>query len=220
MIRLQGWPRNSPPPKALTGSVGRGVSRMRERSGKRGTSCEAALLLCACLGASPATAQEMMTTSLIGMHQGSPLSDRARGLGGGGYELQNGSWVSFNQWYHTNWVDMHVDLLTQVTENTGILWGFGTGEQGDKYTIGPSLKLGFLTQTHPNPNSTLSLSVTSIIGGNLTEKPCLADYGDLGSYSVNCRLAAGEMAPQETLKYLVSAKPESMHLWLNYRLTF
>jgi hypothetical protein len=27
-------------------------------------------------------------------------------------------------------------------------------------------------------------------------------------------------APEETLKYLVSAKPETMHLWLNYRLTF
>jgi hypothetical protein len=192
---------------------------MRERSNIRGALCTTAFLLCALLFASAATAQEW-TTSLVDIHQGSPLSDKARGLGDGGYELQGGSWVSFNQWYHANWVDMHVDLLTQITPDAGILWGFGTGEQGEKYRIAPSLKLGFLTQTHPNPNSTLSLSVTSTIGGALTEKPCVADYGDLGSYSVNCRLAAGEAAPEETLKYLVNATPERLHLWLNYRVTF
>jgi hypothetical protein len=192
---------------------------MRERSNIRGALCTTAFLLCALLFASAATAQEW-TTSLVDIHQGSPLSDKARGLGDGGYELQGGSWVSFNQWYHANWVDMHVDLLTQITPDAGILWGFGTGEQGEKYRIAPSLKLGFLTQTHPNPNSTLSLSVTSTIGGALSEKPCVADYGDLGSYSVNCRLAAGEAAPEETLKYLVNATPERLHLWLNYRVTF
>jgi len=192
---------------------------MRERFDIQGGLCAAALLLCALLCASTATAQEW-TTSLVDIHQGSPLSDRARSLGNGGYELQSGSWVSFSQWYHASWVDMHVDLLTQITPDMGILWGFGTGEQAEKYSIEPSLKLGFLAQIHPNPNSALSLSVTSVIGGNLTEKPCEADYGDLGTYSVNCRLAAGETAPEETLKYLVSAKPETMHLWLNYRLTF
>ena len=192
---------------------------MREKFGNRVRFRTAALLLCALVGESPAIAQEM-TTSLVDIHQGSPLSDRARGLGNGGYELQNGTFVSFNQWYRANWVDMHVDLLTQITEDTGILWGFGTGEEGEKYRIAPSLKLGFLTQIHPNPNSTLSLSLTTTIGGKLTEKSCEADYGDLGSYSVNCRLAASQMAPEETLKYLVNAKPESQHLWLNYRVTF
>ncbi|RRH95599.1 hypothetical protein EH240_24250 [Mesorhizobium tamadayense] len=192
---------------------------MREKSDNRGGSRTAALLLCAFLCASPAAAQEM-TTSLVDIHQGSPLSDRARDLGNGGYELQDGRWVSFNRWYHANWLDLHVDLLTQLTESSGILWGIGTGEQGEKYRIAPSLKLGFLTQTHPSPSSTLSLSVTSIIGGNLTERPCVADYGNLGTYSVNCRLAAGETAPEETLKYLVNATPERLHLWLNYRVTF
>ncbi|TIT61928.1 MAG: hypothetical protein E5W60_15835, partial [Mesorhizobium sp.] len=106
---------------------------MRERSGNRRRYRAIALLLSAFLGASPATAQEI-TTSLIGMHQGSPLSDRARNLGDGGYELQSGSWVSFNQWYHASWVDLHVDFLTQLTENTGILWGLGTGEKAEKYS--------------------------------------------------------------------------------------
>ncbi|WP_245525028.1 hypothetical protein [Mesorhizobium sp. M8A.F.Ca.ET.165.01.1.1] len=134
--------------------------------------------------------------------------------------MQTGSRVSFNQWYQTNWVDTHVDLMTQITQDTGILWGFGTGEQGEKYRIAPSLKLGFLTQLHPSANSILSLSFTTTFGGKLSEKPCQADYGDLGTFSVNCRLAAGEMAPEETLKYLANAKPESQHLWLNYRVTF
>ena len=192
---------------------------MCERSHSRGSFRTVTLLSCAFLAASPAAAQEI-TTSLVNIHQGSWLSDQAHGLGSSGYELQNGNWVSFNRWYHSNWVDFHVDFLTQLTENTGILWGFGTGEEGEKYRIAPSLKLGFLTQTHPNPNSTLSLSVSSTIGGDLTEKPCTADYGDLGTYNVNCRLAAGEMPPQETLKYLVNAKPETMRLWLNYRVTF
>ncbi len=193
---------------------------MREgSSNRRHFRMTALLLLSALLGASPAIAQDI-TTSLVDIHQGSPLSDRARSLGDGGYELQNGSWVSFNRWYHANWVDMHVDLLTQVTEDTGILWGFGTGEQGEKYRIEPSLKLGFITQMHPNLKSTLSLSLTSTFGGSLQEKPCQADYGDFGTYSVNCRLAASQMAPEETLKYLVNAKPESLHLWLNYRVSF
>lgn len=193
---------------------------MREGSSyRRNFGMTALLLLSALLGASPAIAQDI-TTSLVDIHQGSPLSDRARSLGDGGYELQNGSWVSFNRWYHANWVDMHVDLLTQITEDTGILWGFGTGEQGEKYRIEPSLKLGFITQMHPNPNTTLSLSLTSTFGGSLQEQPCQADYGDFGTYSVNCRLAASQMAPEETLKYLVNAKPESLHVWLNYRVSF
>ncbi|MGX7874320.1 hypothetical protein ACVDG5_017590 [Mesorhizobium sp. ORM6] len=192
---------------------------MREKSGNRMSFRTIALLIFALFGASPVIAQEM-TTSLVDIHQGSPMSDRARGLGNGGYELQSGNRVSFNQWYHASWVDMHVDLLTQITEDTGILWGFGTGEAGEKYRIEPSLKLGFLTQMHPNANGTLSLSLTTTIGGKLTEKPCEANYGDLGTYSVNCRLAASQMAPEETLKYLVNAKPESQRLWLNYRVTF
>ncbi|TGQ71379.1 MAG: hypothetical protein E5V49_03070 [Mesorhizobium sp.] len=192
---------------------------MREKSSNRASLCTTALLLAALCSASPAIAQEM-TTLLVDIHQGSPLSDQARALGDGGFELQNGSRVSFNKWYHANWVDMHVDLLTQITQDTGILWGFGTGEEGEKYRIAPSLKLGFLTQLHPSANSILSLSFTTTFGGKLSEKPCQADYGDLGSFSVNCRLAAGEMAPEETLKYLVNAKPESQHLWLNYRVTF
>ncbi len=192
---------------------------MREKSGKRGGFRTAAFLLSAVLGACPAIAQEM-TTSFVDIHQGSPLSDHARALTQGGYELQNGSWVSFDQWYRANWIDMHVDLLTQITDDTGILWGFGTGEEGEKYRIQPSFKFGFLTQTHPSANSILSFSLTSTIGGGLAEKPCQADYGDFGTYAVNCRLAAGELSPEQTLKYLVNVRPESMHLWLNYRVTF
>ena len=166
---------------------------MREGSGNRRNSRTTALLLSALLGASPAGAQDF-TTSLVDIHQGSALSDRASSLRAGGYELQDGTWVSFDKWYRTNWIDLHMDLLTQITDDTGILWGFGTGEQAEKYRIEPSFKLGFLTQFHPTPNSILSFSLTTTIGGSLTEKSCQADYGDLGTYSVNCRLAASKMA--------------------------
>ncbi|TIV91534.1 MAG: hypothetical protein E5V77_22065, partial [Mesorhizobium sp.] len=86
---------------------------MRERSNIRGGFCTAVLLACAFLFASGAAAQEW-TTSLVDVHQGSPLSDKARGLGTGGYELQSGSWISFSRWYHASWIDMHVDFLTQI----------------------------------------------------------------------------------------------------------
>jgi hypothetical protein len=192
---------------------------MREESGSRRNSCTTALLLFAFFGTSPASAQDF-TTSLVAIHQGSALSDQASSLRAGGYELQDGTWVSFDKWYRTSWIDLHVDLLTQITEDNGILWGFGTGERGDKYRIAPSFKLGFMTQMHPNPASTLSLSLTTTFGGDLTERTCNANYGDLGTYTVNCRLAASETPPEETLKYLVNAKPERLHLWLSYRVTF
>jgi hypothetical protein len=61
---------------------------MRERSNIGAGLCAAALLLCAPSFASTALAQEW-TTSLVDIHQGSPLSDKARGLGNGGYDLQS-----------------------------------------------------------------------------------------------------------------------------------
>jgi hypothetical protein len=40
----------------------------------------------------------------------------------------------------------------------------------------------------------------------------MADFGDVGGVEqVNCRLAATEMAPAETLKYLVNELPPERH---------
>jgi len=179
----------------------------------------AAVTLAGALAGSPAEAQQF-TTSLVDVRQGSELSDKVMALGEGGYELAYGDWVSLSQWYHTDWPDLHIDFLTQYAEDSGILWGISTGERGIKYRIDPSLTLGLITQTHPSTASTLSLSVTGTLWGNLTEFPCEADYGELGTYTVNCRLAATELAPEYTLKYLLNDAPSRLHISLSFRANF
>jgi hypothetical protein len=45
----------------------------------------------------------------------------------------------------------------------------------------------------------------------------VADYGDIGGVqSVNCRLAASELPPQETLKHLFNQAPHD-RVTLNFR---
>jgi len=187
------------------------------------------------VASSPCLAQDA-SISLVSVTQGSSLSETARSLSNGsyefrddgtlvpvsGYELQDGTWVSFEKWYRTDWVGLQIDFLTQFNDDLGLLWGLGTGERGEKYTIDPSLKVGLVAQAHPQPNSTVSLTVTSILGGRLNELPCIADYGDIGGgeQEVNCRLAATRMPPEETLKYLVKADPSRLYIALGYRANF
>ena len=56
----------------------------------------------------------------------------------------------------------------------------------------------------------------------MKERACTADYGDIGGVEqVNCRLAASEMTPTETLKYLTNALPPDRHnVWVRYTLVF
>jgi hypothetical protein len=160
-------------------------------------------------------------THLIDIGQGAGLSQVASALSIGGYELSDGTWAGFGDWYHTDWPEVHVDMVTLLGEDFGVLWGFGTGEQGDKYTIDPSLRLGFVAQAHPTPNSVLSLSVKTTLAGQFTEKPCEADYGGIGGIQpVNCRLAASFLPPQETLDYLVNADPTRLNVSISFRATF
>lgn len=197
--------------------MARGTGQSRLARGCRRALTAAALVACL---PSPLVLAAELISSLVDIRQGSALSDLARGLTDGGYELQSGAWVSFDDWYRTDWPELHVNFLTQYTEDSGILWGFGTGERGEKYEIAPSLKLGFITQTHPRPTSTLALSVTTTLFGRFTELPCEADYGELGAYPVNCRLAAGELAPEDTLQHLVKADPARLNVSLSYRASF
>jgi hypothetical protein len=167
-------------------------------------------------------AQEItFPTHLIDIAQGSALSDTAKSLGTGGYELSDGTWVSLAKWYHTDWPDTYVEMLTQLGDDFGILWGFSTGEAGEKYTIDPSLRLGFIAQAHPSSNAVLSLSVRSILWGDLTEQTCEGDYGEIGGVqTVNCRLAASLLPPEETLQYLADAEPSRLHISLSYSASF
>jgi len=92
----------------------------------------------------------------------------------------------------------------------GSLWGAGTGERAQKYQISPSLKLGFIYQTPVGSGAHLSIRLTSVLGGRMAERPCLASYLEQEEYAnvkVNCRLAAAQLQPAETLKYLTHALP-------------
>lgn len=177
-------------------------------------------LFCALAAPQPLCAAELQT-SIVDMHQGSELTEMARHLESGGYELAHGRWQSFYAWYHTDWPEVRVDMLTQFSPDFGILWGVGTGEFGQKFNIEPSVKLGVIAQAHPVPNGTLSLSFSTILGGRLLEQPCTADYGDIGGVQqVNCRLAASPISPKDTLPLLLDVNPERFRIMLSYHATF
>lgn len=147
-------------------------------------------------------------TYLIELKQGSHLSALARSLGAGGFETATGSRVDFHPWYSSRWTDASITWMTQVTRNFGIIHGFSTGERGSKYTIAPSVKLGVMLQVQTGRHAFLSFRATTRVGGDLREKSCTADYGDIGGVqAVNCRLAASPLQPTQTLDYLVREKP-------------
>lgn len=160
------------------------------------------------------------STHLIEVRQGLYLSNLASSLGRSGFETAGGSWVDFQHWYRPRWVDTRVSWLTQVNPNLGLVWGLSTGERADKYSIQPGLRLGFLAQIQPSKQSVMALSYTTVLGGRMQEKTCLADYGDIGGQQVvNCRLAATTLEPSETLKFLINEKPSAV-VQLGFSRTF
>jgi len=160
------------------------------------------------------------STHLIEITQDTYLSSKKRGLRHGGFETSGGSWVGFDQWYGTDWNDTRVSWITQVNQSAGVIWGLSTGEKAKKYAIDPGFRIGFLFQTQLGKRASLSLTGSTVVGGKLREKACMADYGDIGGIQVvNCRLAASTLAPSETLKYLYNEKPDSS-VQLRYRLMF
>lgn len=194
---------------------------MRVRLANLCLSVSLSAVICTAYAAPVTASAQAVSVSLVDLHQGSTLSDLARFLSIGGYELQDGTWVDFDKWYHTDWIDLHADFLTQFNDDFGILWGFGTGERGEKYRIDPSLKLGIVTQAHPLPNAILSLTATTTLAGSFTEFPCVADFGAIGGVQeVNCRLAAGVLPPADTLKYLIHSDPSRLSLTVAYRANF
>mgnify|MGYP007024630504 FL=1 len=162
------------------------------------------------------------TTHLVELVQGSEQSKRAAEFRTGGFESAGGQWVGFDRWYRPKWTDMRATWMTQLTPEFGVLWGASTGERAEKYSISPSLKLGVVYQTKVGLNAYFSVRATSVLGGRMKEKTCTADYGDIGGVEqVNCRLAASEMTPTETLKYLTNALPPDRHnVWVRYTLVF
>lgn len=144
-------------------------------------------------------------TLLLDAYLGSPRSSLAAELGEGGYELADGTYQDFGAWYSSEWRDATVLLLTQLDRNAGVIWGFGTGERGPKYEIDPAVHAGFVYQFSAGPSVSVMVKATVVLGGDLSEESCVADYGEIGGMQeVNCRLAAEPIPPNETLQYLVN----------------
>ncbi len=156
-------------------------------------------------------------TYLVGIKEGSSLSDIAYEASTRTYELRDGTVLDLEKWYGRKTVDMRFDFMTQTSERTGILWGFSTGERGKKYKIEPALRIGLIGLLQPMPASTLSFSITTTFAGRLRERSCTATYFDDGEAEpVNCRLAATVIEPAETLRYLWNVRPPD-HTRLGFR---
>ena len=161
--------------------------------------------------ACPAAAQGLWEdTFFLDAYTGSERSRAAEGLRRGGYELSGGERVDFRDWYTPAFSDTTLLLLTQVTPDFGIIWGASTGESAEKYRIDPAVHLGFVFRYVPFDNAEIAMKATYPFFGRLRERSCEADYPNLGGvYTVNCRLAAGVLPPEETLQYLVDMRGEA-----------
>lgn len=165
-------------------------------------------LIALCLAQSANAFDFVDDTYLLNIKQGTSNSVKMRFNAYGGYESATGSMITFDKWYTPKWVDSQIDFLTQVHKKLGIIWGFSTGEHGQKYTIDPSFKIGAIFATELSSNSILMLRGHYTFSGKLREKSCTADYGEIGGIQeVNCRMAASILAPSETLKYKFNDKP-------------
>lgn len=148
------------------------------------------------------------STYLLDIRQESHLTQKARALREGGFETADGNLVTFYSWYAPDTPELQITWLTQVNKNFGVIWGFGTGEFAQKYTIDPSLHIGFTFQSEFRKRNFFTLTANTVIGGEFKEKTCVADYGEIGGIrEVNCRLAATTLSPEETLQFLESGKP-------------
>lgn len=162
-------------------------------------------------------------TWLVGVSDSTPRSEIAASLRRGSYELSDGTRVRFDRWYRARgWREVRADFLTRLTPTTGLTWGVASGERGLKYRLDPSLRVGLLHQIALSRRATVSLAASTGLGGALTEKPCIADYGAIGGIqTVNCRLAATPLPPSDTLAYLLHMPAaEEVELSVIYELRF
>lgn len=173
-----------------------------------------ALAVCLAM-AGPACGEQIDGLHLLDIQLGSQKSRQAHQLASGGYELADGSYQSFRNWYSTKRPELSFLLLSQMSQNAAFIWGASTGERGEKYLIQPALRLGLLLQNEIAKGTYFSISGTVVLAGGLLERSCMADYGQIaGVQQVNCRLAASTLPPQDTLSYLIRESG-----WSDSRLT-
>lgn len=143
-------------------------------------------------------------TFLLDLRMGSSRSDIAKDLARGGYELDDGTPIDFTDWYTARFPDFNVKFLTSVSDDFGLIWGFSTGERGEKYRIDSGLWIGFIYQHKVTSRSDWTLSAMSMLGGSFTERDCVGNWPEFGGQQrVNCRLAATPLPPKDTLRFLV-----------------
>lgn len=150
------------------------------------------------------------------------LYEKVQSIMHGRYDLAHGETVELETWYKQKWIDISFEFITDINDRLGFIWGFSTGEWGEKYVIDPSIRLGLATQFRPSAQSAIQFSASWLFKGRLREKPCIADYGEIGGMqTVNCRLAATILEPSETLKYLLRAPPKDrFSMGFSYQLIF
>lgn len=163
-----------------------------------------------------------INTYLLNVQHRTYFRDKVINLQNNGYELADGTGITFKRWYSPKFADMQIDFLTQITPDFGLIWGASSGDYGEKFVIQPSYRLGFVYQTQLSTRTNLSFSFTRQLRGRLQEKPCVADYGSIGGIqNVNCRYAARTLEPSQTLLYLLNEKPpDNVFLSVRFRFDF
>jgi hypothetical protein len=151
------------------------------------------------------------TTHLIGIQQGSALSQTVSHVRSEVVELGDGKGTLFylKNKYKTNWQDLQLTFLTEINPNFGLIFGFGTGERGPNYKIEPSLQLGFIHLTQIDKKSNLQTRFSYRFAGKLKEKPCITSRPALNLFNTeeNCRLTTSLMPIEETLNFLWNEAP-------------
>ena len=150
-------------------------------------------------------------------------SDYVRSVSYGYGILRDATRVPFEPWYGGDALpDLKFAFLTPVGPDVGFLWGFGTGDSGEKYWIEPSLKLGFIARRPLSEHAEIVGRMSFVIGGRLRERTCIADYGAIGGVqTVNCRLADSPLRPEDTLDFLFDRRPgDQVELSLRLNIRF
>ena len=160
------------------------------------------------LFAAAANSQDIgYNTFLIDVRMGSVRADLVKRETPSYLEFSQGRLFDLSKLYSPAYPDITMEFLTQINERFGVIWGVSTGEVADKFKIDPSFTLGFVHRVEIVKNLSFSTQVRFVLGGNLTESPCIGDYGAIGGLqTVNCRLAATALPPRDTLMYLFSEK--------------
>ncbi|MCH8467642.1 MAG: hypothetical protein LAT78_13875 [Roseinatronobacter sp.] len=161
-------------------------------------------LLLSIVGPSAHAQSLLDQTFLLDMRSGSSRSNIAAALSRGGYELDDQTPIDFADWYTARFPDFNVQFLTSLNPNLGAIWGFSTGERGEKYRIYPGMWIGFIYRYEITDRIDWTFSAITMLGGDFKERDCIGDWPDLGGkQKVNCRLATTRLPPQDTLAFLI-----------------